>query len=368
LLVAEEGAPSLISASSEASAGIPLSLSIAAESPIPAPAFLAEREMSPYGWVGTWNWTVGAEINSDSVVYKEKVYPRERPEFEGHAFSARGLELGVEKVLSPSYASAIALAWGNASIGDDVGLPRYRLDSFALTWEQKANSSGAWVPPTGWTWGWGPQGKALRPSLDVKITSLFDVTNETGVGSATDAKAHVSVSVALPLFNGCSFLIAYSNLPPLRKVELPPDSKLFGDLVWTRAAFDSKNYLEALSMGLELAWPQFGYPNPLTNANPDGRLLYPRFTFLFSEFSDDIYDTSHAYGLTLQGALKLPLSPRCSLSMGTEKFYSWNAGSFQHYTLAWQFYADNPEHPIPEAAKARKMVPAGPYHRPTERR
>jgi len=325
----------------------------------PAPTPVVTPEMSAYGWVGTWNWTLADLGTSDGLALLQhsssfNASGRVDQDLSAQNYASNAFRLSVEKVLSSSYASRLELDYGTSSVTQTArttttfnspahstlnsAATQYRLQMIELSWGHRVNSSGAWVPADGWTMGWGPQGRAFRPALDAKLSVLMDQTNDSGgtYNPSSDLWAGAALNLSLPLFNGCSLLAGYSS--PVSR-SLPHGGIVTPGVLGSYAAFDSDSYFEALSGGFELAWPQFGHPDPLTNANPDGRLFRPKLSLLYRSIGSGPDADATSY----QWALKLPLSPRWSLALATEQFQAADSEPVQQrYSVALQLYGQRP--------------------------
>ena len=374
----------------------------ATPTPVPGPT----PEMSQYGWVGTWNWTLAGVGESEGTAQRDSFsYTNYYPYYyapstyytqsgqgqsSSYARSSMAFRLAAEKVLTSSFASGLELDLGTAEVSwvskshyyDSYGPYSYDYSYsgiyhdylVALSWDLRANASGRWVPPGGWRMGWGPRGKAMRPSLDTKFTLLNGFTSGSdnggygyyyGYGQGTNFSywGKIAVNGALPLFNGFTVLVGYAN--NIRRG--------FGGYrpvpsIGTRSSFDTENFYETLSLGLELAVPEFGLPDATKDANPDGFLFHPKVSLLYRTFSEGDYGVANSYVWTL----KVPVSPGSSLSLATEQFQTLDyLPVLQRYSLAWQLYASRPlprgqRREEPDTDEVAPIVhPATPYQRPT---
>jgi hypothetical protein len=318
--------------------------------------------MSPYGWVGAWNWGLSAVGSSDGpsrIISADLYSPIPQyvhEDFREATYQSYALRLSAEKVLSPSFATRIELDYGSTHVEQralytdfdrsynpaqlyytsPLLTSSYEIRQWAFTWGNRVNSSGAWMPPGGWTWDWGPQGRAWHPSLDAKISfmpAMLIYPGSSYVGFSP--RTVLAISSNLPIFNGFSVKAGTNTNVPLLSSSYTGSY----DLNYARASIEADSRLAGVFVGADLAWPQLGPADPLKDANPDGRLYHPRLGLALHTLGSDIIE-AWSGGMTVT----LPLSPASSLELGAVQLKdAWSAIAVQRYSVAWQLYGDRPQ-------------------------
>ena len=340
-------------------------------SPAPTPTWTPE--ISRYGWVGTWNYSLSVMGASDGLAQKQdfsaldyissndydSFYNSSRAEMQ----SSFAYRLRAEKVLSSAYASGFELDYGSSQLsqlsrhGDDyyyfgthyLSDELYQTKGLAqrtvLSWVQHAQSSGAWVPAGGWTWRQGPQGRAWHPSLETKLSVISD-------SLAGMSYELFSVQSSIPVFNGFSVVLGYSS--PIRR-SYYADSSYYSYYIYNyyepdggpgilslRTSVDSASCFETFISGFSFNWPQFGHPDPLKDSNPDGRLFRPSLSWLFRDFAVGGYSVAQS----VEWSLKVPVTTGSTLCLSSEQLQTTAAlPPLQRYSFSWQIYAGPPAAP-----------------------